>query len=33
MAWPAEVEHLRKIGREGKADKLSWTLAICERKG
>jgi hypothetical protein len=21
-AWPPEVEHLRKIGREGQADKL-----------
>ena len=25
-AWPAEVEHLRKIGREGQADKLEANL-------
>jgi len=25
-AWPSEVEHLRKIGREGQADKLEANL-------
>ena len=25
-AWPQEVEHLRKIGREGQADKLEANL-------
>ena len=25
-AWPSEVEHLRKIGREGQADKLEASL-------
>jgi hypothetical protein len=25
-AWPAEVEHLRKIGREAQADKLEANL-------
>ncbi len=25
-AWPAEVEHLRKIGREAQADKLQANL-------
>jgi hypothetical protein len=25
-AWPAEAEHLRKIGREGQADKLEANL-------
>ena len=25
-AWPPEVEHLRKIGREGQADKLEANL-------
>jgi hypothetical protein len=25
-AWPAEVEHLRRIGREGQADKLEANL-------
>ncbi|HEV2093549.1 MAG TPA: hypothetical protein VGR18_10335 [Rubrobacter sp.] len=27
-AWPAEVEHLRKIGREEQADKLEKNLEI-----
>ena len=25
-AWPSEAEHLRKIGREGQADKLEANL-------
>lgn len=29
-AWPAEVEHLRKIGRKGQADKLEANLEKLE---
>ncbi len=29
-AWPAEVEHLRKIGRESQADKLEANLKKLE---